>query len=87
MDLLQTGVPAVVIPFDDGNEVEQGLRAKALARLDALEILRSDDLDGPHLADAVQRALSSPRRRTDLFQFDGSAQAVSIANSMIEARA
>jgi len=33
LDVLQAGVPAVLIPFDDGGEVEQGLRADALAAL------------------------------------------------------
>ena len=31
LDILQAGTPAVFVPFDDGSEVEQGLRARALA--------------------------------------------------------
>jgi len=28
LDILQAGTPAVFVPFDDGSEVEQGLRAR-----------------------------------------------------------
>ena len=31
LDVLQSGVPAVLVPFDNGGEVEQSLRAEALA--------------------------------------------------------
>ena len=78
MDILQTGLPAVVIPFDDGNEVEQGLRASALAHLPRFEQLRMQDVDGPLLQAALDRACADPIRDTAAFRFDGANETVRI---------
>ncbi|MEX0316486.1 MAG: glycosyltransferase family protein [Ruegeria sp.] len=86
LDLLQSGIPAVLIPFDDGKEVEQGLRAQSLARLPAIEVLKSDDLSPDALAKAIERAIAAgPRTGPDL-NFDGAARSVAIAETLLEAR-
>ncbi len=68
LDILQAGTPAVFIPFDDGDEVEQGLRARALAQLEGIEVLLTADLTPETLAQAVARVQRAPRRmpRADL---------------------
>ncbi|QJF52563.1 glycosyltransferase family protein [Roseobacter ponti] len=68
LDILQAGTPAVFIPFDEGGEVEQGLRARALSRLDGIEVILTADLTHATLAAAVARVQRAPRRarRTDL---------------------
>jgi len=87
MDLLQTGTPAVLIPFDAGKEEEQSLRAESLARLPAVEVLRSADLTAPALVAALDRALAAGPRRDSGLKFDGAAQSVAIATQMAKARA
>ncbi|TDK50554.1 glycosyltransferase family protein [Antarcticimicrobium luteum] len=86
MDLLQAGTPAVLIPFDAGKEVEQGLRATSLAGLPAIEVLRSGDLTAEALAGALDRVLAAGPRRGSGLRFDGAAQSVAIATDMAKAR-
>ncbi|WP_299667167.1 glycosyltransferase [uncultured Ruegeria sp.] len=86
MDVLQSGTPAVLIPFDDGQEVEQGLRARALSHLDGIEVLNSSNLSGPTLANALGRALSSAVRPPMTEGFNGAHRSVEIATELFEAR-
>ncbi len=86
LDILQAGTPAVFVPFDDGKEVEQGLRGQSLSRLSGIEVLQSADLNGSSLAQAIERVLSdAPRARSDL-SFDGAERSVQIASKLLEAR-
>lgn len=83
LDVLQSAVPAVFVPFDDGNEVEQTLRGRALAHLDGIELLAAKDLTPETLLDklrTVQNARARPRRTTG---FDGAAQTVRIVESLL----
>ncbi|KIC41153.1 glycosyltransferase [Ruegeria sp. ANG-R] len=85
MDLLQSGTSAVLIPFDDGNEVEQGLRAKSLSRLTGIEVLNSSDLSGQSLASALRRVLLDTARAPMTAGFDGARRSVDIATDLFEA--
>jgi len=79
LDVMQTGVPSVLVPFDDGGEVEQSLRAEALSTLNGIAVLRQDALSGPAVLkalDDVQAAAPRPPRVTGM---DGAARAVDIA--------
>ncbi len=86
MDLLQAGTPAVLIPFDAGKEVEQGLRADSLATLPGITVLRSADLTPAALANAVDRVRATGPRRDSTLKFDGAAQSVAIATQMARER-
>jgi predicted glycosyltransferase len=86
LDLLQCGTPSVLIPFDAGTEVEQGLRANSLVPLDGIEVLTNANLTPERLCTAVRRAMAAPRRATSGLQFDGAAHAVAIAVDMAEHR-
>lgn len=86
MDVLQTGTPAVFVPFDAGNEVEQSLRAQSLSGLAGITTLPSSDLSPDTLCSAVQQVLTAPRRIQGSLRFDGAAQSVTIATAMAEAR-
>ncbi|KRE20743.1 hypothetical protein ASE66_07860 [Bosea sp. Root483D1] len=56
LDLLQAGRPALLAPFDAGNETEQALRAAALERAGLARVARL--AKGPHaLAAAIEAAL------------------------------
>ncbi|MDA7966298.1 glycosyltransferase [Ruegeria sp.] len=86
MDLLQSGTPSVVIPFDDGKEVEQSLRGQSLSRLPAVEVLRSAELTGHGLADAVARVIAQGPRVPMSQGFNGARRSVDIATAMVEAK-
>jgi predicted glycosyltransferase len=58
LDLLRTGVPALVVPFAEGGEDEQTRRAERLERLGAVRVLEAGRLDGRSLAAAVRELLA-----------------------------
>lgn len=82
MDVLQTGVGAVLIPFDDGGEVEQGLRAQALRDLDGIAVLHQDTLTGAVLAKAVADVQTAPKRAPRHTGMDGAASTVDIVHAL-----
>ena len=86
LDLLQAGTKAVLVPFDAGQEVEQGLRAQSLAGLSGLAVLCSADLTPRRLCEAVEQVIADPPRGDTELGFDGAAQSVAIACDMAEAR-
>ena len=82
LDLLQTGTPAVLIPFDDGKEVEQTLRARSLSALPGMRVLPGTTLNPQTLCAALTQVLTDPVRHTDDLQFDGAARSVALACNM-----
>ncbi len=87
LDLLQAGTRAVLVPFDDGQEVEQGLRAESLGHLPGMRVLRNANLTSDALCDALEAVISEPPRDQSGLKFDGAAQTVKLAVEMAEARA
>ncbi|UWS00670.1 glycosyltransferase family protein [Phaeobacter inhibens] len=87
LDLLQTGVPAVIVPFDAGNEVEQSLRAASLTPLHGITSLSAADLTPEALCAALDNVIAAPARPTDGFRFDGAARTVEIACNLAKERA
>ncbi|WP_299689353.1 glycosyltransferase [uncultured Tateyamaria sp.] len=81
LDLLQTGVPAVIIPFDDGNEVEQGLRAAALAQQPGITVVRQDALIPDTLMSALH-AVRQEERTPRRIGMTGAAEAVRITGKL-----
>ncbi len=71
MNILATGVRALVYPF--GQNREQRLRAQRLADLGALEVLTAEDLEPRRLANRMAAALSVPRRRAVAIDLNGAA--------------
>ena len=57
MDILQTSVPAVVIPFEGEEETEQLERAQMLSESGRIELLRHHDLSTSSLKQAMASAL------------------------------
>ncbi|MBL4768961.1 MAG: glycosyltransferase [Rhodobacteraceae bacterium] len=86
LDLLQAGTPAVMIPFDAGNEVEQTLRATSLASMPGLSVLSSVDLTPEMLNLHLQQVINDGPRVDGGLNFDGAAQTVRLACDMAEAR-
>ncbi len=83
MDLLQTGIPALLIPFDDGGEVEQSLRAKSLAALPGIDVLASADLTPAALADRVARLAMTERRPPHSAAMNGVDETVRITEELV----
>jgi predicted glycosyltransferase len=82
LDVLQTGVPAVFVPFDAGGEVEQALRAKALAKQDGIAILMDQDLSPDTLHSAVTHVLNADQRPHSDVGFDGANETVKIVENL-----
>ncbi|MGA0597325.1 glycosyltransferase family protein [Enterovirga sp. CN4-39] len=61
LDLLAARPRAVLVPFEQGNETEQRLRAKMLAEKGIAIVLPEAELNGDSLARAVRAALTRPR--------------------------
>lgn len=88
LDLLQTGLPAVLVPFDDGGEVEQTLRSRALAAQPGIEVLMAQDATPARMASAVARVLKRGRRSPVGLEMHGAEESVRLVETMLgEARA
>jgi len=85
LDVLQSGVRAVFIPFDAGNEVEQGLRADALAELTGIAVLRNAELTPDALLGALDRVVSDTPRAPRTTGFDGAIETVRWTETMRKA--
>ncbi|MEX0328394.1 MAG: glycosyltransferase family protein [Ruegeria sp.] len=86
MDLLQSGTPAVLVPFDDGNEVEQTLRAQSLVRHSGFRMVESAGLTGDTLNDALNAAIADAPRAPMVKGIDGARTSVEIAETLVEAK-
>ena len=84
LDILQAGTPAIFVPFDAGGEVEQGLRATALAKQDGIGILQSADLTARSLVAQVRQIMQAPKRTARTQGFDGASETVRIVAEMVE---
>jgi len=75
LDLLQARARAVVVPFAEGSETEQALRARILAERGLVQCVDARELAGPDagktLAAAMARALAAPRPEIGALALDG----------------
>ncbi len=58
MEVLATGVPAVIVPFAGGSETEQTQRAQMLAENDLITVVAEDELSPESLAAGIAGALA-----------------------------
>ena len=77
LDVLRSGLPALMVPFAAPGEDEQSRRARRLAQLGAVRVLEADRLDGARLAAEI-RALLQFRPRQVAFDLDGAATSTQI---------
>jgi predicted glycosyltransferase len=75
LDLAACTTPAILVPFDEHGEREQGVRAERLAALDGFTVLRVADLTPDTLARAAETAANAPRRKALPLARDGAARA------------
>ncbi|MEM6306277.1 MAG: glycosyltransferase [Pseudomonadota bacterium] len=86
LDLLQSGCPAVLVPFDAGAEVEQSLRAQALAQQPGFDVIKSAALNPSKLNAALARVIEAPRRPPAQEGLNGAAQTVELVARLLESR-
>jgi predicted glycosyltransferase len=79
LDVLQAGARAVVVPFAEGSETEQALRARLLAERGLVHVADARALGGRGgavaLAQAIERALSAPAPALGRLDLDGARRA------------
>ncbi len=80
MNILATGVPALVWPYP--GDREQGLRARRLAELGALKVLTQADLTPARMAAAIKWILSQPRAQGVSVAMDGARQTARYLESL-----
>ncbi|KAA3622456.1 MAG: hypothetical protein DWQ08_12810 [Proteobacteria bacterium] len=59
-DILVTGVPALLVPFESVGETEQLARARRFERLGRVDVLRECDLDPEALLERLSEAMTKP---------------------------
>jgi len=85
LDLLRTGVPALVVPFAEGGEDEQTRRAERLARAGAVRMLAAERADAATLAAEI-RALLAFRPEPIALDLDGAHKsALTVGNLLARA--
>ncbi len=83
MDLLRARVPALVVPFGEGGENEQRVRAERLEALGLLRVLPVEALDGSRLAAEVLRLLDF--RPADVrLSLDGAEESARFLDALVQ---
>ncbi len=85
LELIETRVPALVVPFAEGREDEQLRRAHRLERLGALRVLEPSLLDGAALAEALAE-LRLFRPQAVSLDVDGAADTVAALDELVRLR-
>ncbi len=87
IDILQSGTPCVLVPFDEGGEVEQSIRAKSLSRLAALSVVRAVDLSAASLTSAVTSVLDEGPRPPLTSNMRGALRSVQVCEALMSTHA
>jgi predicted glycosyltransferase len=83
MDILKTGVRAVMVPFSEAGEREQSIRAELLHQQGQVIRLAQDDLSAPALADAINQAYEMPVQSLDL-KMDGASESARLLQQWLQ---
>lgn len=78
MEILESGVRAVVVPFAGGTEIEQTLRARMLAEAGRVECVEDSRLTPETLAAAVNQAAGRPRPPRGGIDLDGASRSAGL---------
>jgi predicted glycosyltransferase len=82
VDVLRARCRAVFVPFEQGSETEQRLRAERLAAMGFGEVLTEAELSPASLAEAMRRTLRRPRPGSGTISLDGAARSVAIVEEL-----
>jgi predicted glycosyltransferase len=83
LDILQTGCPAVFMPYDAGSEVEQSIRASGLAAHAGIAMIKGADLTPENLQRALQDVLNAPARQPVTKNTNGATQTRHILYNLV----
>jgi predicted glycosyltransferase len=86
LDWLQAGVPGVFVPFAQGGEVEQSLRAQSLGERYGYGLIAEEDLTPENLAEAAATAIGRGRIVAGTVKLDGGAGSARIIGKLLRAR-
>lgn len=75
LDLAAAGTRALLVPFSEGGEREQSIRAAELERRGLARVIPAESADGPALAEAARALLAAPRPDWSALALDGAARA------------
>jgi len=82
-EVLQTGVPALVIPRVRPSQ-EQLIRARQLVDLDLAAMLHPDDITPAHMFDAVSDMVGRPRRPIDRADYGGAERTATLLVDLVD---
>ena len=83
LDVMQASCPAVFVPYDAGNEVEQGIRAEALSRQTGVEAIPTTILTPDVLLSAIASVEGSKRPPLAQAQTSGAQRTVEMVSKMV----
>ena len=82
-EVLSSNTPAILVPFEGGDETEQRIRADLLAKRGAVKVVYEDKLDSQTLAKAITRALKDQKKTALKIDLEGAARTAKILSKMI----
>lgn len=85
MNILTTGVRAMMLAFTGNDDQEQQLRSQKLAHLDLVTALQPDDLSVDRLTTKIIQALDRPLKQIQI-DFDGVAQTAAYMKDLVGLR-
>ncbi len=83
MDILRSGVPAIVVPFSAEGEDEQMRRARRLQQLGVIRLLEPSQLEARRLARMIRATLRANQPRAKL-NLNGAEQSVEIVKQLLQ---
>ncbi len=86
MDILQTGIPAVIVPFDEGNETEQAQRAEALTKMPRIKAIPLNEVSGDRINAALTEVQAVAPHAQSRLRFDGARETVRACNEIFDRR-
>jgi predicted glycosyltransferase len=82
MNVLTTGVKAMILPFTGNDDQEQTIRASRLEELGVVDMIRPEDLQPDRFAAKVFACLQKQPNRIQ-FDFDGVAKTAALLNDLV----
>ena len=82
-EVLSSNTPAILVPFEGGDETEQRIRADLLAKRGAVEVVYEDKLDSQTLAKTITRALKDQTKTALKIDLKGAERTAKILSKMI----
>lgn len=84
-DVLQARCRAILVPFAQGHETEQALRAQRLMEMGVASVVSEQDLDGASLSAAITELLNTTRPRDLRIEMNGNSKTSLTIKNLYEA--